>query len=79
MCVTYCWLHKFLDYAISFCLYDTEDYSKWMDVLIDKGMLKFGTLSIIGGEPFLHSNLEGFIAGFKKRYDPMNIQVMVSG
>lgn len=29
--------------------YDAEDYSKWIDILIAKKMVKFGTLSIIGG------------------------------
>ena len=59
--------------------YKTEDFSRWIDTLLEKRMLKFGTLSIIGGEPFLHEDLLEFISGFKKRYDPMNIQVITNG
>lgn len=58
--------------------YKFEDYEKWIDILLEKNFLAFGGLSINGGEPFLHSNLEGFVLKFKNKYKPF-IQVTTNG
>lgn len=58
--------------------YSFEDYEKWMDILLEKNMLKFGSLSINGGEPFLHKNLKEFASKFKIKYKP-SIQLTTNG
>lgn len=48
--------------------YEAQAYVPWIDKLIDMGV-RFYCLSIMGGEPFLHSNLERFVGVLRKRYD----------
>jgi hypothetical protein len=47
--------------------YRCEDYFPWIDEM-KRRKIKFGTIGILGGEAFLHSDLASFCKGFKKRY-----------
>lgn len=58
--------------------YNFEDYEKWIDTLLEKQYLKFGGLSINGGEPFLHTSLKEFVKKFKIKYN-MHLQLTTNG
>lgn len=47
--------------------YSCEQYFPWIDEMKRRD-ISFQTIGIIGGEPFLHSDLEGFCEGIKNRY-----------
>lgn len=47
--------------------YTAEMYTKWLDKIIDS-KIQFYCISIMGGEPFLHSNLEKFVTTLRDRY-----------
>jgi organic radical activating enzyme len=47
--------------------YSCTDYFPWIDEM-RRRKINFGTIGVIGGEPFLHSDLEGFCRGMKERY-----------
>jgi hypothetical protein len=47
--------------------YSASEFIPWLDFLSKKG-IKFKTISITGGEPFLHSNIFDFIDEIKYSY-----------
>ncbi len=48
--------------------YESQEYIPWIDQLIGMGV-RFYCLSIMGGEPFLHSDLGRFVGALRNRYD----------
>ncbi|WP_428566231.1 MAG: radical SAM protein [Solidesulfovibrio sp. DCME] len=52
--------------------YEAKDYFVWLDELI-KRKIVFHTLSVMGGEPFLHSNITKFVYELKNRYNKITI------
>jgi organic radical activating enzyme len=58
--------------------YDASDYIPWIDILCQKD-IKFDTIGIIGGEPFLHTDLFGFVSAIKTKYHNKKIALMSNG
>ncbi len=50
------------------CNHEPEEFFPWLDIL-EKNNIRYNHISIMGGEPFLHPDLEGFMRAFKKRYN----------
>lgn len=72
--------HHFVPYAEAFNLakeYIAEEYFPFIDKLVSIGR-KPDIVTVIGGEPFIHSDLNGFILGIKKRYN-VKIAVVTNG
>jgi len=48
--------------------YQASEYIPWLEDMSGRG-LRFKTLSIMGGEPFLHPDLDGFVLELGSRFD----------
>lgn len=57
--------------------YQSNDYIPFIDEMIYRN-IEFETIQILGGEPFLHSNLPDFVTTIKNRYQK-NIHVTTNG
>ncbi|MUM78669.1 radical SAM protein [Pseudodesulfovibrio sp. F-1] len=60
------WCHNYAPFAPK-KEYNAEDYFPWLDLLRDKGA-QFGVISIMGGEPMLHSDITSFAYKIYHRY-----------
>jgi hypothetical protein len=58
-------------------VYSSEEYQPWIDTLLDWGV-QFYCLSIMGGEPFLHPDLAGFMRPLRQKY-PHSLMVTTNG
>ncbi len=50
------------------CNHKPEEFFPWLDVL-EENHIRYNHISIMGGEPFLHPDLEGFMRAFRERYN----------
>lgn len=58
--------------------YSPEDYFLGLDIL-ERYKLPYTTISLMGGEPFLHPDLAGFARGIRRRYPKREILVTSNG
>jgi hypothetical protein len=47
--------------------YQASEYFPWIDEMVRRG-ISFDRIGVIGGEPFLHSDLTGFVRQLRERY-----------
>ena len=58
--------------------YQASEYFEGLDLMFENGFdLKY--IVIVGGEPFLHKNLEKFICDLKERYKKIKIKIFTNG
>jgi len=58
--------------------YNPNDYTPWFDIL-NKNNIPFHKISIMGGEPFLHSDIIGFIKVLYEKYPDKNYILTTNG
>ncbi len=57
--------------------YSASEFVPWLDFLITRG-IRFETIAISGGEPFLHPNIFDFIDELKNRYPGKTIRLITN-
>lgn len=58
--------------------YAAGDYIPWMNILRDK-KISFRMISVMGGEPFLHSDLIGFVHDLKSHFPDKVLAISTNG
>ncbi len=58
--------------------YQAEQYIPWMDILEKKGIC-FDMISVMGGEPFLHSDLVRFVYELRHRFPQKTMAISSNG
>ncbi len=48
--------------------HEADEYFPWLDIFV-KNQIRYNHISIMGGEPFLHPDLPGFMEAMQRRYN----------
>lgn len=55
-----------------------QEYIPWLELILDRG-LDFDMISVMGGEPFLHSDLTRFVLDLKRRFPDKALAISTNG
>lgn len=58
--------------------YAAGEYIPWMEKLEKKG-IEYDMISVMGGEPFLHKNLTGFVLELRRRFPRKSLAISTNG